>query len=399
MKLMTFAQLVAAGKKPVIMQILPALNTGGVEQGVVDLNSEIIRAGGKSIVISNGGAREKEISAAGGIHIKLPVHSKNPIVIFANIKKLRSVIQEYNVDIVHACSRAPAWSAFYAVNETRAKFVTSCHSAHKISGRIKRAYNSSIAKGERIIAVSEYLAEYLRANYKIKSENLRVIHRGISLEKFNRNFVTASQIDAAKKTFQIPAGFKILVLPARLTRSKGHQFTLEALRKLTRRDFICLFLTSNTGTLSFRNELEEDIRKSGLGNLIRISSYDMPIAYAMADVVLSPTVIPEGFGRVPVEAQAMGVPVITTNHGGVMETVKEGVTGWLVSPTDSEEFAQAIDNALSISPELRKKMADAAQKNVLDNFTTEKMGKLSVDVYAELLSGDVAWHTSKRVAA
>ncbi|HYD17022.1 MAG TPA: glycosyltransferase, partial [Patescibacteria group bacterium] len=267
---MAFADLIAAGKKPVIVQLLPALDTGGVEQGVVDLNAEIVKAGGRSIVVSSGGKRVGEITAAGGKHIALPVHSKNPLVILANIRRLRDVIRAEKVDILHACSRAPAWSALYAVRGTGAKFVTSCHSAHKITGAIKRWYNSSITRGARVIAVSEYLADYLRGNYAFDHGRLRVIHRGISLAKFDRNAVTAAQMDDARKSFGIPDGGKVLILPARLTRSKGHQFTLAALKELARRDFTCLFLTSNTGTSGFKSELEEDIRRAGLSDHIRI---------------------------------------------------------------------------------------------------------------------------------
>ncbi len=395
---MTFSQILATGKKPVIMQVLPALNTGGVEQGVVDLNAEIVKAGAKSIVISSGGTRVNEIANAGGMHITLPVHSKNPLVIFANIKKIKDVIQRHNVDIVHACSRAPAWSAYHAVKGTTARFVTSCHSAHKVSGAVKRLYNSSIVSGERVIAASEYLADYLRNNYKFDFSKLRMVHRGISLDKFNPDAVFPPQVEAARKAFQIPDGHKVLVLPARLTRSKGHQFTLEALKKLDRSDYVCVFLTSNTGTQSFKSELEDDIRKSGLENRVKIGSYDMPTAYAMSDVVLSPTIIPEGFGRVPVEAQAMGIPVITTNHGGVRETVKHGRTGWLVSPTDSTEFSAAIRDALSLTPEKRRSFAKEARENVVNNFTAQRMGMMTLDVYAELMDGAKAQHSTRFAA-
>ncbi len=381
----TFAEYVAAGMPPVIAQILPALNTGGVEQGVVDTSAEIVKAGARSIVISGGGSRVKEIEAAGGIHVQLPVNSKNPIAIARNIGLIRKIIQKYNVDIVHACSRAPAWSAKYAVNKTKAHLVTSCHSAHKISGNLKRFYNSAIASGERVIAVSAYLAGYLRDNYQVKPDILRVVHRGIPLDRYNPAKVTAAQVAEARAHFNIPADAKVLLLPARLTRSKGHQFTIDALRVLGRSDIFCLFLTSNTGTAGFRTELEDSIRSNSLEGKVVIGSYDMVTAYKLADVVLSPTVIPEGFGRVPVEAQAMGVPVITTNHGGARETVRPGVTGWLIDPHDVAAYARAIQEALDMTPEQRQVMAAAALDNVRQNFTTEQMGRQTMAVYAELL--------------
>ncbi len=382
---MTFASLVAEGRKPVVVQILPALNVGGVEQGVVDTSAEIVKAGGKSIVISGGGSRVKEIEAAGGIHVQLPVNSKNPVAIARNIKLIRKVIEDYKIDVVHACSRAPAWSAKYAVKGTAARFVTSCHSAHKISGGLKRFYNSSIASGERVIAVSAYLADYLVQNYGVNKSILRVIHRGIPLDRFDAGKVSTAQVEEARAHFKIPDGAKVFLLPARLTRIKGHQFTIDALKTLGRHDIFCLFLTSNTGTASFRSELEENIRAAGLEGKVVIGSYDMAIAYKLADVVLCPTIVPEGFGRVPVEAQAMGVPVITTDHGGPRETVEDGVTGWLVPPGDVAAYAKAMSAVLALTPAQRQEMAVKALENVRQRFTTAQMGRLTMDVYAELL--------------
>src|SRR3972149_10306435 len=161
-----FRRFVDSTRAPVFMQVLPALNSGGVEQGVVDINAAIVNAGGHSIVVSSGGKRVHEITRAGGTHITLPVDSKNPLVIAANIVRLRKIIRSCHVDVVHACSRAPAWSAGRAVQGTAAKYVTSCHSAHKITGALKKFYNSSITKGERVIAVSHFLADDLEKNYQ-----------------------------------------------------------------------------------------------------------------------------------------------------------------------------------------------------------------------------------------
>ena len=241
-----FCDFARQSHPPVIMQVVPALNSGGVEQGVIDLNASIVKAGGRSIVVSSGGTRAREITKAGGTHITLPVHSKNPLTIASNIAKLRKVIRTNNVDIVHACSRAPAWSAGRAVQGTSARYVTSVHSAHKISGALKRLYNSSITKGERVIAVSHFLADYLEKNYQINSANIRVVHRGVALEKFHPNSVTPDRLIKVARQWRVPDGALVIMLPARLSRSKGHMFLIDALQPLKQKDFFCLFVGSDT---------------------------------------------------------------------------------------------------------------------------------------------------------
>lgn len=313
-----FQQWVATRRPPVIMQILPALNSGGVEQSVIDINAAIVRAGGRSIVVSSGGVRAYEITRAGGQHIQLPVQSKNPIVMAANVRRLRRIIREAGVDIVHACSRAPAWSAARAVQGTAARYVTSCHAAHKVGNALKRAYNASVAGGERVIAVSNFLAEYLEQNYRVDPEVIRVVHRGVALEKFHPNLVTPERMVSLSQQWRLPEGASIILLPARITRIKGHGLLLDAVAQLHRDDIFCVFVGSDTGKENYRKALEKQIMDRGMGGKVRIvpACSDMPAAYMLSAVVVCPSLVPEGFGRVPAEAQAMGRPVIATDHGG-----------------------------------------------------------------------------------
>ena len=171
--------------QPVIMQIIPELGPGGAEQGCIDIAAELVKGGAQAIVVSNGGQRVHELERIGAVHINMPVHSKNPVVMWRNVGALRKLINRYNVNIVHARSRAPAWSAHYACKKTRAHFVTTCHAPYNISGEAKKFYNSSIAQGERVIAISNYVAEYLREHYKLDDRTIRLIHRGIPIEKFH----------------------------------------------------------------------------------------------------------------------------------------------------------------------------------------------------------------------
>jgi glycosyltransferase involved in cell wall biosynthesis len=384
-----FRQFVGRHRAPVILQVLPALNAGGVEQGVIDLNAAIVKAGGKSVVISSGGSRVHEIAKGGGTHIQLPVQSKNPLTVASNIRRLRKVIREYNVDVVHACSRAPAWSAARAVQGTSAHLVTSCHAAHALGGVLKRLYNSSITKGERVIAVSHFLADYLEQNYKTDPNIIRVIHRGVAIEKFHPNSVTPERLIRLSKEMRIPEGAAVILVPGRLSRVKGHMFLLDALEKLQRKDVFCLFLGSDIGNENYRRELDSYIASKELGSQVRIvpGSDDMPAAYMMATVVAAPSLVPEGFGRVPVEAQAMGRPVVATDHGGMRETIVRDETGWLVEPGNAAELATALQEALSLDARNRAALATRAMSHVAAHFTNEQMCQGTLDVYAELLEG------------
>lgn len=374
---------------PVIMQILPALHSGGVEQGVIDLNAAIIRAGGSSIVVSAGGARVHEITKAGGEHITLPVDSKNPLTIAANVRRLRKIINARRVDIVHACSRAPAWSAGRAVQGTGGRYVTSCHAAHAITGAMKRLYNSSIAKGERIIAVSHFLADYLEENYGVDPHKIRVVHRGVTLAKFHPNSVTPDRLIKVSRQMRIPEGAAVIMLPGRLSRTKGHMFLLDALEHLQRKDVFCLFVGSDHGNEGYRRELESYIESKNMGAMTRIVTDcgDMPAAYMISTVVVSPSLVPEGFGRIPVEAQAMGRPVIATDHGGTRETIVRDETGWLVAPGDTAALSEALREAIDMAPHERALLATRAMSHVARHFTNEQMCQGTLDVYAELLDG------------
>lgn len=374
-------------RPPVILQIIPELGPGGAEQGCIDVAAEIVRSGSKAIVMSQGGSRIHELARAGATHINLPVASKNPFVMWSNIGRIRSVINKYDVDIVHVRSRAPAWSAMKACKGTKARFMTTCHAPYNISGSAKRFYNSCIAKGERVIAISNHIADYLLANYKIDQRDIRVIHRGIALEKFHPTGVSAGQMIKLSTQWRIPDGAPIVMMPGRLTRWKGHTVLIDAMARLGRDDVFCVLIGSDQGRTEYRAELEAMIREKNLEGRVRIVDHcnDMPSAYMLSTVVVSASTDPEGFGRVPVEAQAMGRPVVATDHGGAQETIIRGETGWLVPPGDAQALATAIREALNLQPQQRAILANRAMAHVAQNFTREKMVDETLNVYAELL--------------
>ncbi len=369
------------------MQVIPALGAGGAEQGCIDIAAEIISAGGKAIVVSNGGYRINELERIGALHVDLPVHSKNPFTMWKNIGRLRKLIRKHNVNIVHARSRAPAWSAWRACQNTDARFLTTCHAPYNISGEAKRLYNGSIANGELVIAISNYVAQYLLDNYTIKPEKIRLIHRGIPMARFHPTAVSPERMIHLAQNWRIPDSANVIMLPGRITRWKGHHVLIEAIAKLNRNDVFCVIIGSDQGRTDYRKELEEAIAAHGLQERTRLidQCHDMPAAYMLSTVVVCPSTDPEGFGRIPVEAQAMGRPIIASDHGGAQETILRGQTGWLIPPNNSDELSIAIEEALSLDENQRAVLAARSMEHVNQHFTKKIMAEKTLNVYTELL--------------
>lgn len=377
--------------QPVILQIIPVLGPGGAEQGCIDIAAELAQSGAQALVVSNGGERVKELRRIGATHIKLPVDSKNPLIMWRNVSALRQIIRRYNVNIVHARSRAPAWSAWQACKKTGTHFITTCHAPYKIESRWKRFYNTSIARGERVIAISNMIADYLRKNYGLDDSRIRIIHRGVALEKFHPTAVTPERLITLSRQWRIPDGANIIMLPGRLTRWKGHAVLIEALAALNRKDVFCLMVGADQGRSEYGEELERAIHAKNLQGRVRMVGHcsDMPAAYMLATVVVSASTEPEGFGRIAVEAQAMGRPTIATDHGGSQETIKRGETGWLVPPGDAAALRKALEEALALTAHQRAVLATRAMAHVAEHFTRERMADKTLDVYAELLRGEM----------
>jgi len=374
-------------QQAVIAQIIPELGPGGAEQGCIDIAGEIVKSGSKAIVISNGGPRVHELARAGAEHIDLPVHSKNPFTMWRNIGRLKKIIKKHNIDIVHVRSRAPAWSAIMACKNTNARYMTTCHAPYNFKNKTKQFYNSAITQGERVIAISNYVAEYLLRNYKIDQRNIRLIHRGIPLEKFHPTLVKPGHLIQMTEQWRLPDGCLVVMMPGRLTRWKGHDVLIDAMAKIGRDDMVCVLIGSDQGRTEYRKELEEKVEDLNLEGRIRIIDHcdDMPAAYMLSNVVVSASTDPEGFGRIPVEAQAMGRPIVATNHGGAQETVLSGQTGWLVPPGDSDALAHAINEALNLTDVQRSNLATRAMMHVAENFSKERMADATLNVYAELI--------------
>jgi glycosyltransferase involved in cell wall biosynthesis len=373
-------------RPPAVLQVLPRLVSGGAERGTVELAEALVAAGWKAVVVSAGGPLEHLITRSGGIHVALPVASKNPLVIHRNIAALAHVIRRFDIDIVHARSRAPAWSALAAARATGRHFVTTFHNAYGLGSRLKRRYNSVMARGERVIAISDFVARHAAQTYGVGADRLRTIARGVDLDIFDPQQVTGARMANLARHWRLPDGMPVVMLPGRLTRWKGGLDFVAAIAALDRSDMCCVMVGAEQRR-GFRRELEAAIAGRGLGAPFRIveECRDMPAAYMLADVVVSASTEPEGFGRVIVEAQAMGRPVVATDHGGARETVLPGVTGWLVPARDPAALAAAIAAALALTPAERSRLARRAIEHIAANFTREQMCAKTIAVYEELL--------------
>src|SRR4051812_21911160 len=352
-------------KPPVVLQVLPALRSGGVERGTIEIARAIVRAGGKSLVASNGGPMAQQLQHVGATHITLPLATRNPLHIWMNGRRLAAVIREHNVDIVHARSRAPAWSALMAAEKTGCHFVTTFHGTYGLQNDWKRRYNSVMTRGERVIAISHFIAEHIQRNYPIDLSCLRIIQRGVDLKFFNPFSHSPQRMISLAKEWRLPDDLPLILFPGRITRWKGQDVFVRALAELPHRQFFAVILGDDAGHESYRHELERLILKLGLGEHVRIARHTHYIgeAYMLARFAVATSSEPEAFGRVVLEAQAMGKPVIATAHGGPMETVIPDVTGWLVPPRDVRALSERIAYALSMDDGELQAMGQQAYQN------------------------------------
>lgn len=370
-----------------VLQVLPSLDAGGVERGTVDVAAAVIAAGGKAIVVSAGGRLEADLKRIGATHIKMPVDRKTLRHMWRNTGRLARLIRREKVDIIHARSRAPAWSARAAARRADIPFVTTFHGVYNFSGPLKKAWNSIMTAGDRVIAISEFVAQHIRDHYRTAPERIEVIHRGVDFDLFDPKAVPAARVVQLAEEWRLPDGAEIIMLPARFARWKGHRVLIDAMAKLDRPHVLAVLVGDPAGRETYADELLKQVKKLKLEGSVRFVGHcrDMPAAFMLADIVVSTSTDPEAFGRVSAEAQAMGRPVIATNHGGSTETVIPGKTGWLVPPNDPQALADALDEALSVKQNARERMALAGTMHIRQNFSKQAMTTRTLEVYAELV--------------
>jgi glycosyltransferase involved in cell wall biosynthesis len=378
----------AADSGPCVLQVLPALQSGGVERGTIEITEAISRAGGRAIVASEGGKLEAMVRRAGGSHVTLPLASKNPAVIWANSRRLAGLIAREGVDIVHARSRAPAWSAWLACRGGGAHFITTWHGSYSENLPLKRRYNDVMARGERVIAISQHIAAQISARHHVPAARLRVIPRGVDPAVFDPARVGGDRLIRLTRSWRLPDDQAVVLLAGRLTRWKGQTVAIEALALMQRRD-VCLILAGDDqGRTAYVREVMRLAVERGVGDRVRLvgDCADMPAALLLADIALNVSTEPEGFGRTVIEAQAMARPLIATDHGGAAETVADEATGFLIPPANPQALAAALDHVLSLPPARREVIGAAARASVCADYTVAAMQRATLDVYNEVLA-------------
>src|SRR6266446_2490355 len=379
--------------RPVVLQIVPTLDTGGAERTTIDIAKALKAQGWSALVASRGGRLAYELKENGGELIRMDAASKDLRTIFANVARFTQLIRERNIALIHARSRAPAWSALFAARRMGIPFVTTYHGIYAAKNPLKRWYNSVMARGDAVIANSQWTADHIRAAYPRRAKRLVVIPRGIDLGTFNPKTVTPERIAKLRAQWHAKPGDRVILLPGRLSRWKGQLVLLKALDLLQKSDRLperlrAVIAGDAQGREHYAEELTTAIASHDLHGVAQIESHvdDMAAAYCAADIVVSASTEPEAFGRVPPEAAAMGRPVIATDHGGTRETVLPGQSGLLVKAGDAAALADAISDLLARPPDELAAMGAKGRAHVLRDYTLEHMCERTLAVYRELLA-------------
>ncbi|MEL6360652.1 MAG: glycosyltransferase family 4 protein [Pseudomonadota bacterium] len=375
-----------------ILQVIPALEAGGAERTCVEMAAAIVEVGGRALVASRGGRMADAVKSAGGVHVSLPLDSKNPVQILLNVQKISKLIKSQSIDLVHARSRAPAWSALLAARKHNLPFVTTYHGAYGQTHGLKRWYNSSMTRGDIVVANSAFTADAIAHEMKHRKGRVEIIHRGVDLAAFSPDKVRPERRRAMRAGWGLKPDDIALVLPARLTPWKGQQVAIDALTHMTETphsERLTLVLVGDpAGKPDYAVHLRDMVRQAELGERVVFAGHcgDMPAVYAAADVVIVPSTRPEAFGRTIAEAGAMARVVIATDHGGARETVIHGETGFLVEPGDTEALAKSIERVLALPDTTADAMATAAQQRITENFSLQKMTSATIAAYCEALA-------------
>jgi glycosyltransferase involved in cell wall biosynthesis len=367
---------------PAILQVVPGLDAGGVERGTLEIAEAIAAAGYRSLVASSGGRLVAELERLGARHIPLPLATKSPLRIWRNAALIAALAKEEGVALIHARSRAPAWSALVAARRARIPFVTTYHATYSEGFPGKRLYNSVMARGDRVIAISHHIAAHIRATHRTGEDRLRVVLRGADARRFDPALVPPARAAALRQGWGIPAGAPLILMPARLTRWKGQAVLVEALALLPGAHAV--LAGDAQGRDAYVQSLLATAERLGVTQRVHLPGHveDVPAALMAADVVIHASLEPEGFGRTIAEAQMMGRLVIASDLGAPRETVEHGVTGWRVAPGDPAALAAALREALSL-PEDQRARISAAARAAAPSIAAMQAATLAV--YSELL--------------
>ena len=373
-----------------ILQVVPELNAGGVERTTIEIAQALSANAHEAHVACAGGRMEDDLQKAGGILHRLNLASKNPLSLRGNTKALIKIIKEHKIDIVHARSRAPAWAAKAAADAAGIPYVTTYHGIYNAKSGLKRRYNAIMAKGEIVIANSNFTKAHIIKEHGIDSDKIVVIPRGVEMDVFDPAAVKRADITSMRESWNVSGKRPIILLPGRLTRWKGQLLAITALKKLQKNEIEAdlVLLGDAQGREDYVTELETLTETMELNDRVFIAPHtkDMPTAYGVADIVISASTDPEAFGRVSAEAQAMEKLVVASNHGGSTETVVNGETGFLVTPGDADALANGIASLIAIAPRERKQMGKKARSRIARKFSAASLQKATLNVYETVLN-------------
>ncbi len=384
-----------------LLQVTPELETGGAEQTTIDVAHAVVAQGGRALVATKGGRMAARLTADGGRLAQMPAQSKNPLVMLGNAARLIDLIRREKVSLVHARSRAPAFSALWAAHATKTPFVATYHGVYNARSNLKRWYNAVMTKGDLVIANSEYTRQHVIQEHGVPPDKVVAIPRGVDLSRFEPGMVGCDRVKALMEAWGVAPDERRLkvLLAGRLTRWKGQGLLVEAMALLKARgeDRILLLLAGDDqGRKGYRAELTTAIAASGLEDRVKLVGHcdDMPAAYLLADLAIAPSLEPEAFGRTAVEPQIMSRPVMAADHGATRETVLPGETGWLVPPGDAEAWASALIEAVEAGAARRQAMGQAARTRARRLYSVDAMCEATLDVYARVLRARAAEHSS-----
>ena len=383
-----------------ILQVAPSIDSGGAEQTCIEIGRELNINGFVSYLASSGGRLKGEYEKGGNIHINFPLNSKNPLIIIMNIVSLIYTIKKYNISLVHARSRAPAISAYFASKLMKVHFLTTYHGIYSEKSLFKRKYNQFMVRGQLTIANSNYTKQIIQERYALPDNQISIIHRGVDTEKFNIKSIKSNYIDQIRKEYFLENS-KIILLPGRVTKWKGHELAIEAFRKLNSNSNLSLkliFAGENKKHESHTKKLKKLIVDYGLENDIKFLGHikDIPSIMYLSDIVLCPSVEPEAFGRVIAESLAMGKIVIASDIGPVREIINkndeddpDNYNGYLFKSGDSNDLHKKIEKALNLNPKQIQNLSLRAVDSIIEKFTIKKMCEKTIRIYASLLNKNV----------
>ncbi len=396
---------------PTILQIIPQLDAGGAELSAVEITDAVVRAGGRAIVLAEPGRLAADIAAVGGEVMPFPADTKNPLRMLANARAIVGIIGRERVSLVHARSRAPAWSALWAARRAGVPFVTTYHGAYGEKNAAKKLYNSVMARGDVVIANSRYTARLIAERYATPGGRIEVIPRGVDVRRFDPEAIAQQRVDDLRARWGVEADQPIILQAARLTTWKGQGVLIHAAAKLKAAgrlgSAVVVLAGDAQGRDRYMRALQEQVDCLGLKEHIRLVGHvaDVAAAFRAAYVTVVASTEPEAFGRTAIEAAAVGCPVIATDIGAPPETVRaepavpaDAITGWLVPPGDADALAARLADALALGPAARLELGQRARRHVLGTYTVEAMQRRTLAVYDRLLGTVLERRFNERVA-